>query len=91
MRSLLIGATLLALASLGAACGTSDLVPTAARTFVAGYCAQPVTERLLLREVVASAIVPNRIQVTCAGDPPALNPGGLHAPSSPSSPSPAPS
>lgn len=35
---------------------------------VAGYCALPVTDRLVNRVVIDSLIVPNTVAITCAAD-----------------------
>jgi hypothetical protein len=33
------------------------------------YCAEPLQERLLVRQTVNDSVAPNKIAVTCAGDP----------------------
>jgi hypothetical protein len=37
---------------------------------VAAYCAKPINERILIRELTAVEIAPNRVEVHCAGDVP---------------------
>jgi len=43
-------------------------VAGAAKSIVAGYCAQDPTTRALTREIVAAEIYPQRIEIQCAGD-----------------------
>jgi hypothetical protein len=49
-------------------------VASRAASAVNHYCIEPLETRLLIRAQVAAAIEPNRIYITCAGDPPGTEP-----------------
>lgn len=50
-----------------------NVAPRVAKA-VQSYCAQPRESRLLVRQQVNELIIPNRVQVTCAGDPEGVPP-----------------
>lgn len=57
-----------ALTTVGCASLTGAVAPQVARA-VTKYCAEPLAERLVIREQVNGMITPATIKVTCPGDP----------------------
>lgn len=48
---------------------TSRVAPDAAKA-INRYCQEPLQERLTLRQTVNGMIAPNKVAISCAGDPP---------------------
>ena len=66
MKKILFALPLFALA--GCQTGTGNQMAKYAALAVTAYCTQPEAARVGLRTLVAQAIVPNSIEIHCAGD-----------------------
>ncbi len=63
---ILLSMAMLALSGCGVI--TPTVAPQVAKA-VNRYCQEPYEERILIRGQVNGMITPNKVQVTCAGDP----------------------
>ena len=69
LKYLVLVTLLAAFSAVGlAGCNPVTSAPDAAALVVDRYCDKPAPARRVLRETVASAIRPHRIEVECAGD-----------------------
>lgn len=68
MKKLVFLGAIAALALQGCSLIAPRVGPQVAKA-VNRYCAEPLSERLVIREQVNSLITPNTVRVTCEGDP----------------------
>lgn len=64
LAAMILAVSLGACASLG-----SESAAKKAAAFLMLYCSEPVETRAALRAAVNAQIAPNRVQITCEGDP----------------------
>ena len=68
MFAIVVSCVVVAYLTTGCVTTPGRAVAGAAKSIVAGYCAQSPASRALTREMVAAEIHPQRVEIHCVGD-----------------------